>query len=129
MTDIVDVAVENPIERDICSHPIVDDNAYTFVEEKPKFGNGYDDILSYISENIKYPDSAREMSIQGMIVLKFLVEKDGSVSNVHAIRGIEDASLREEAIRVVKNMPKWKAGRQNGVNVRVWYVLPILFKL
>ena len=64
-----------------------------------------------------------------MIVLKFLVEKDGSVSNVHAIRGIEDASLREEAIRVVKNMPKWKAGRQNGVNVRVWYVLPILFKL
>ncbi len=85
-------------------------------------------LLSFLQENIKYPAFARENEIEGNVVIQFIVEKDGSVTKVKIIRDI-GGGCGEEALRVVKKMPKWTAGRQRGRKVRVQYNLPVKFKL
>jgi periplasmic protein TonB len=99
---------------------------FTIVEEQPTFGGGEEARQKFLSDNIKYPDLARENGIQGTVYVTFVVEPDGSISNVQTLKGI-GAGCDEEAIRVVKMMPKWTPGKQRGKNVRVKINMPIKF--
>ena len=101
---------------------------YDVVEVMPQYPGGQIAMLKYIMENIKYPEQAMKEGIQGRVTVSFIVEKDGRVSNVRLLRSVQSA-LDKEAIRVVKSMPKWTPGKQNGKPVRVRFNLPVMFKL
>ena len=101
---------------------------FDVVEQMPQFNGGQEALMLYLSNNIKYPESAETSGIQGRVISTFVVECDGSISNVEVVKSI-DPSLDKEAIRVVKSLPKFTPGRQNGYPVRVWYTLPVNFKL
>ncbi|MBR4138110.1 MAG: energy transducer TonB [Bacteroidales bacterium] len=101
---------------------------FKVVEEMPEFPGGTAKLLEYIQKNMKYPMMARESDIQGKVYVQFVVEPDGSISNVQVLRGI-GGGCDEEAVRVVQSMPKFKPGKQRGAPVRVQYMVPIVFKL
>ncbi|MBZ0242672.1 MAG: TonB family protein [Bacteroidales bacterium] len=101
---------------------------FTVVESMPEFPGGPGKMMEYIAKNIKYPAMARESGIQGRVFVNFVVEPDGSVSNVKILRGI-GGGCDEEAVRVVEDMPKWTPGRQRGKAVRVSFNLPVRFTL
>ncbi|MDE7375041.1 MAG: energy transducer TonB [Odoribacter sp.] len=103
-----------------------DEDIFMVVEDMPQFPGG--NVTKWISKNVKYPQLAQENGIQGKVFIKFVIEKDGSITDVQVSRGV-DASLDKEAIRVIKAMPKWKPGKQRGKAVRVSYTLPINFQL
>lgn len=102
-----------------------ENRVFDLVEQMPVF-NG--NINQWLASNLKYPPVAAENGIQGKVMCKFIVEKDGSISNVIVIRGI-DASLDKEALRVIKSMPKWIPGKQNGKTVRCHFTMPVTFRL
>lgn len=101
---------------------------FKMVEQMPEFPRGQDALLKYLASNIKYPESARKAGIQGIVYINYVVEKDGSLSNMKVLRGIGNG-CDEEALRVVSMMPKWKIGKQRGEAVAVEYNLPIKFSL
>ena len=101
---------------------------YTPIDEMPEFPGGQKALLDYISNNLKYPVEMQKMGIQGKTILRFVVLKDGSISNIEITRSAT-SGLDEEAIRVVKSLPKWKPGMLDGDLVSVYYTLPINFKL
>ncbi|MCR9250465.1 MAG: energy transducer TonB [bacterium] len=101
---------------------------FTIVEDKPGFPGGDAAMYKYLGKNINYPSQARRMGIEGRVFVQFVVNKDGSISDVQAIKGI-GAGCDEEAERVIKSMPKWKPGKQRGRPVKVRMVLPVFFKL
>lgn len=101
---------------------------FTVVESMPDFPGGDAARIKYLNENIKYPQMARESGIQGRVFVTFVVETSGAVTDVRILRGI-GGGCDEEAIRVIKNMPNWIAGKQRGKPVRVQFNMPILFKL
>ena len=105
-----------------------EEEVFLSVEENPEFPGGPAKLLEYVQKNLKYPMMARESDIQGKVFVGFVVEKDGSVSNVKVLRGI-GGGCDEEAVRVVQSLPKFKPGKQRGNPVRVAYTLPIVFKL
>ena len=105
-----------------------DDVPVWFVDEMPEFPGGMASLLRFINSSIKYPVIAQENGIQGKVIITFVIDKEGSVTNVNVFRGI-DSSLDAEAMRVVKNLPKWKPGKQNGRPVKVNYNVPINFVL
>lgn len=98
------------------------------VEEMPSFPGGMPALSAYVSEHLKYPEEAKNLRHEGLVLMQFVVEKDGSVSNVEVIRGIGHG-CDAEALRVVKAMPAWKPGKQGGKPVRVRQSLPMRFKL
>lgn len=109
--------------------PKVEENiVFEYVEQMPSFPGGTAALMQYLSKNIKYPVVAEEMNIQGRVICTFVVERDGSVTDVRIAKSV-DPSLDKEAIRVVSAMPKWIPGRQNGQMVRVKYTLPVTFRL
>ncbi|MFM1744203.1 MAG: hypothetical protein RLZZ630_140 [Bacteroidota bacterium] len=111
--------------------PVVDPDAgkvFTYVEEQPTFPGGESAMYEYLQKNIKYPPLARENGITGRVYLTFVVGPDGNIRDVKVLRGI-GAGCDEEALRVVKNMPPWKAGKQNGRAVNVQFNMPINFTL
>ena len=101
---------------------------FTHVEQMPQYPGGDKEMMAYLSRNIKYPVIAQEQGIQGTVVLRFVVGKSGEVTDVTVMRSL-DPSCDKEAIRVVKSMPKWVPGKQNGNPVLVYYTLPVRFKL
>lgn len=105
-----------------------ENKVFDFVEQQPLFPGGPAALMKYLSEHTKYPVVAQENGVQGRVTVQFVVEKDGSISDVHVLRGV-DPSLDKEAVRVVKSMPRWTPGKQNGINVRVNYRVPVLFRL
>lgn len=107
---------------------VVEQEIFTVVESMPEFPGGASKMMEFIARNIKYPPMARESGIQGRVFVNFVVEPDGSVSNVKVLRGI-GGGCDEEAIRVVETMPKWTPGRQRGKAVRVSFNLPVRFTL
>ena len=107
---------------------IVEPAPIRVAEIMPAFPGGEEKLFEFISKNIKYPQLARETGTQGRVYISFIVEPDGSISHVELLRGI-GAGCDEEALRVVKAMPKWSPGRQCGKAVRVVYNLPVNFKL
>ena len=102
------------------------DSIYSVVETMPDFPGGQKELLSFLSRNIKYPTKAIESKIQGRVIVQFVVNKDGSISNAKIVRSV-DPDLDKEALRVINSMPQWKPGRQNGKAERVRYTLPIIF--
>jgi protein TonB len=101
---------------------------FTVVEDQPTFPGGDEARIRFLQNNIKYPQMARESSIQGTVYVTFVVERDGSVTDVRVLRGI-GGGCDEEAIRVIKAMPKWVPGKQRGKPVRVQFNMPIKFTL
>jgi TonB family protein len=97
-------------------------------EEMPEFGNGWEDIKGYFLKNIYYPTSAIRDSIQGRVILRFAIDEKGIVRDPAIMRGVR-SDIDNECLRVLKNMPKWKPGKQGGKPVKVWYSLPITFNL
>jgi periplasmic protein TonB len=110
--------IETPVQAEI----------FTVVEEQPSYPGGEEARISYLQQNIKYPEEAKELGIQGKVFVTFVVEVDGGITDVRVLRGI-GGGCDEEAIRVVKSMPKWVPGKQRGVPVRVQFNLPIKFTL
>ena len=101
---------------------------FDVVEQMPSFPGGNSALMQYLSSNIKYPVVAEENGVQGRVVCTFVVERDGSITDVRVIRSV-DPSLDKEAVRVVKGMPRWIPGKQNGSAVRVKYTVPVTFRL
>lgn len=101
---------------------------YDVVEMPPSFPGGQAALLAWIASHVNYPQKAMESRIEGRIIVGFVIECDGSVSQAKIIRSV-DPLLDDEAIRVVMGMPKWTPGRQNGKNVRVRYNVPVNFRL
>ena len=120
--------IEEYVPVEVEEEEVVETEVFTIVEEMPSYPGGDGKMYEYLGKNIKYPQIARESGIQGRVFVNFVVEPDGSVSNVKVLRGI-GGGCDEEAMRVVKTMPKWKPGKQRGKAVRVSYTLPVVFKL
>ncbi len=130
----IDVEVDQQTEIEVYIPPVREEEEvseqeiFTVVESMPEFPGGPQAMMEYIARNIKYPPMARESGIQGRVFVNFVVEPDGSVTNVNVLRGI-GGGCDEEAIRVVESMPKWTPGRQRGKAVRVSFTLPVRFTL
>jgi protein TonB len=123
-------ATEETVIEEVIFAPIVEeekiDEIFLIVEEQPTPIGGYSAFNKYVAESLRYPRSALRLGITGRVFVKFVVEKDGSITDVEVIKGI-GAGCNEEAVRVVSNAPKWKPGRQRGRAVRVRQILPIAF--
>lgn len=113
------VAVELPVE---------DNTPFLTVEVNPSFLGGNSEMYKFLGKNLKYPNAAQRANIQGKVFLSFIVEKDGSITDISTLKGI-GFGCDEEAIRVMKLMPNWIVGKQNGRNVRVKFTIPVFFKL
>ena len=120
--------IEEYVPVEVEEEEVQEQEIFQIVEEMPAYPGGDAKLMEYVAKNIKYPQIARETGIQGRVFVGFVVEPDGSVSNVKVLRGI-GGGCDEEAMRVVKSMPKWKPGKQRGKAVRVSYMLPVNFKL
>jgi protein TonB len=115
------IAEEKPVEEEKVYNIAV-------IEQQPMFPGGQEAMYKWLSEHINYPAAASEEGVQGRVVVEFIITKTGAVENVHVVRGRHPA-LDKEAVRVVKAMPKWTPGRNNGQPVKVTYTLPVSFKL
>ncbi len=101
---------------------------FAVVEKQPEFPGGNNALMRFLSDNINYPTEAQEKGIQGRVVCNFVVERDGSISDVKIVRGV-DPLLDKESVRILQSMPKWNPGTQKGEKVRVKYTLPVVFRL
>lgn len=104
------------------------DKVYDIVEVMPQYPGGMPELMQYLAKNIKYPIQAQKKGIEGRVTVRFIVEKDGSISNVTVVRHIHPL-LDKEAVRVIKAMPKWSRGMLNGKPVRVKFNIPVAFRL
>lgn len=109
-------------------HVVEETKIFTVVEQMPMYPGGDAALMGYLRDNIHYPTIAAENGVQGRVVVGFVVERDGSITDVNILRGV-DPSLDREAMRVVKSMPRWNPGKQNGSAVRVKYQVPVSFRL
>ena len=105
-----------------------EEQVFDMVEQMPAFPGGMQELMVYLGKNIKYPTIAQENGTQGRVIIQFVVERDGTISDVRVARGV-DPYLDKEAVRVVKSMPKWIPGKQNGKAVRVKFTVPVMFRL
>ena len=105
-----------------------DDAIFVVVEEQAEVPGGLDSMYAYIHKNLKYPELAKEKGIEGRVFVTFTIEKDGSISNILVKRAI-GGGCEEAAVEMIKNMPKWKPGKQRGKPVRFQFTLPIKFEL
>ena len=108
--------------------PEVSNKVFDVVEEMPHFPGGAAALQAFLSSNTKYPVVAQENGVQGRVIVSFVVERDGSITDVRVVRSV-DPSLDREASRVVRSMPRWSPGKQNGSAVRVKYTVPVVFRL
>ena len=120
-TVIEEIVFEEPVEEEVV------EEIFTIVEENPSFVGGDIAFIKFVQSNLKYPDKARRMGLEGRVFVQFVVEKDGSLTNVAVIKGMH-GDCNEEAIRVMQNSPNWLAGKQRGRSVRVQIEIPITFK-
>ena len=107
---------------------VEEEKVFDVVEQMPSFPGGNSALMKFLNENIHYPVVAQENGVQGRVVISFVVERDGHITDVQVARSV-DPSLDKEAQRVVKSMPKWIPGKQNGSAVRVKYNVPVSFRL
>lgn len=112
-----------PLAKDADSEHI-----FVEVERSAQFPGGNGELLKWLTANMKYPESALENHIEGKVIVKFTIEKDGTVTNPYIVRGVND-ELDGEALRLVNMMPKWQPGTDNGVPVKYCFTLPFLFRL
>ncbi len=121
---VKEVVEVKPVEKPKDEGPV----SMAMVEQKPSFPGGDGAMYKWLNDNIIYPAAASEEGVQGKVTVQFIVEKDGSISHVQVVRGKHPA-LDAEAARVIRKMPRWTPGRNNGQPVRVTYHLPVQFKL
>ena len=129
--EIEETEIEEDMEVEIVEfeeEPEEEPQIFTIVENMPSFPGGEAKLFEYLGKNIKYPAMAKDAGIQGIVYVNFVVYEDGSIKDVKVLRGI-GGGCDEEALRVVKSMPKWTPGKQRGKAVRVSYNLPIRFTL
>ena len=110
------------------SHHSDYEKVFNVVEQMPEFPGGPAEMMKFLGENVRYPEAAHKAGIQGRVIVNFVVEADGTISNVKVVKKVSD-DLDGEAIRLVGSMPKWEPGMQNGEAVRVEYTMPVTFKL
>lgn len=115
-------------QKELYNEQISQPDVFDKVDEAPQFPGGMAGMMQYLSSNIRYPEDAREAGTQGRVIVSFVVEKDGSISNAKVAKPTY-SSLDEEALRVISAMPKWMPGKQNGQAVRVKYSVPVSFRL
>ncbi len=123
--------VANPISSSqlIDNETTLNDNEiFVVIDEQAEFPGGLPALMKWLSQQIRYPEAAQQNDIQGRVVVRFVVEKDGSIGQVTIVKGI-NKDLDSEAIRIVKNMPKWHPGKNNGIPVRSYFNLPVTFRL
>ena len=106
-----------------------EETIYNVVEDQPEFPGGMQALMKYLRDNIKYPSISRQNNSQGRAYINFVVNTDGSITDVEVMKSTNDVYLDKEAVRVVSGMPKWKPGKQQGKTVRVKYTLPVMFRL
>ncbi|MCL2596553.1 MAG: energy transducer TonB [Paludibacter sp.] len=126
--DLNAITKEELDAQQVIVEPPKKEEVFYAVEQMPEFPGGISELYKWVNDHIRYPTIAQENGVQEKISVRFVVEKDGSVSDVQALRGV-DESLKNEAVRVVQSLPKFQPGRQNGRAVRVYYSIPINFKL
>ena len=122
------VTVEKTVEEPVPAEPNNEEVVYKSVEQMPRFPGGEAEMMKYLMQNIQYPSNAAKNDIEGRVVLQFVIEKDGHIGEVKVVRSV-DEELDAEAVRVVKSMPNFTPGYQDGKPVAVWYTLPVMFKL
>lgn len=122
--DILAQTDEGPLVEDL----VEDNEVFVIVEQEPEYPGGMQALMQYLSKSIRYPAFEAENGIQGRVTLSFVVEKDGSITDIMEMRSPSEG-LTKEARRVVQSMPKWKPGKQRGKAVRVKYMLPVTFRL
>jgi len=121
----IDIDIVINIEEE--EEPIVE-IIFDVVEELPEFLGGVEKLYEYLGNNIKYPEQAKDFSIQGKVFVQFVVWKDGTIKDVKVVKGAHKL-LNKEALRVITNMPKWKPGKQRGKKVNARFTLPIKFRI
>ena len=126
--DKFQAVAEQVVVKEPEPEPVKEEEIFVAVEQQPEFPGGTAALTKWLANNVRYPQMALENGISGRVIVKFVVEKDGSVSGVTLVRGV-DKDLDREAIRVVKSMPKWQPGKNNGQAVRCYFNLPVNFKL
>ena len=108
--------------------PETDNDAFNVVEHMPEFPGGAVEMMKFLNENVKYPEAAEKTGTQGRVIVQFIVEADGSITNVKVVKNVSE-EIDAEAVRVINAMPKWKPGSQSGKPVRVKYTIPVTFRL
>ncbi len=127
------LAIDDPVEVDFSGAMVkMDDEpievVHVIVESMPEFPGGIEAFYKYVADEMDYPSAARRMGIEGRVYVQFIIDKDGSITEVNAVRGI-GAGCDEEAELVLENAPKWIPGKQRGRAVKVRMILPITFRL
>ena len=115
-------------QKEIDNEKLSQPDVFDMVDEMPQFPGGMAGLMQYLSTNVRYPEDAKESGAQGRVIVSFIVEKDGSISNARVTKPTY-SSLDDEALRVVSNMPKWTPGKQNSETVRVKYSIPVSFRM
>ena len=126
--DTTEVVLEGCVVPEMGEVGNPEHDVYQIVEQMPEFPNGQEALMLYIAKQVKYPAEAKKAGAQGRVFIGFIVEPDGSLSDIKVLRGI-GYGCDEEALRVVKSMPKWQPGMHRGKAVRVQYLVPVNFKL
>jgi protein TonB len=125
-----EIRIDEPVGNSDVKAVVEEDpnQIFTSVEQVPEFPGGVQKFYDYLGKSIHYPAIDRENNTSGRVMVQFVVERDGSLTDVKAVRGPSE-TLQEEAVRVLKKSPKWKPGIQNGRPVRVQYTVPVIFQL
>lgn len=122
-----EVVFDEPVEE-VVKETSDEDVIFTVVEQQAEFPGGFEAMAKFLAKNVKYPAQARRMGVEGSVFVSFIIDREGNISDPQVIKGIS-AECDKEAVRVVKLMPPWKPGKQNGKAVKCRFVLPIKFKL
>jgi protein TonB len=127
---MVGVAVDGtPAQDEVqAEESVVQGKVFDVVEQMPAFPGGQQELMNFLMKNVKYPKEATDKGIEGRVIVQFVVDKDGSVVEPKVVKSVSP-ELDQEALRVVKKMPKWQPGKQNGEVVRVKYNIPVSFRL
>ena len=124
----LDMSIDEYVPIEIVEEEVENAPPMRFVEEMPEYIGGAEAMYAFLQSNLKYPEVARNNNISGQVFLEFVVERDGTIGNVKVLAGVYP-ELDQEAIRVVKMMPKWKPGKQMGKTVRCYFNIPVRFTI
>lgn len=126
--EVEEETLENTPAEETLENALVEESVFDAVEQMPEFPGGRDQLNKFYESNLRYPEVAIENGIQGRVIVQFIVNTDGSISDATVIRSV-DPACDEEALRFINSMPHWTPGQTNGKNVRVRYTLPVTFRL
>ncbi|MCX2742889.1 TonB family protein [Mangrovivirga sp. M17] len=120
--------IDNTVETEKPKEEIIENKVHDFVEQSAHFPGGQEAWMKYLNNNLKYPAKARRMGIEGRVYIQFIIDKTGELTNIKVVKPI-GGGLDEEALRVIKNAPKWNPGKQRGREVRQRMTIPVYFRL